>query len=47
MRFGRRVWSNDDESERSPIYLSELFNHSSISTTRGYLGIRLEELDQI
>jgi integrase len=45
--FGRRVWSNDNESERSLIYLSELFNHSSTLTTRIYLGIRQEELDDI
>ncbi len=45
--FGRRVWSSDNESERSLIYLSELFNHSSSLTTRIYLGIRQEELDDI
>lgn len=45
--FGRRVWDNDDQSERSLIYLSELFSHSSIATTRIYLGIRQQELDNI
>lgn len=45
--FGRRVWENDNQSERSLIYLSELFQHSSISITRIYLGIRQEELDNI
>ncbi len=45
--FGRRVWSNDNESERSLIYLSEIFNHSSSLTTRIYLGIRQEELNAI
>lgn len=45
--FGRRVWSNDNESERSLIYLSELFNHSSSKVTRTYLGIRQAELDNI
>lgn len=45
--FGRRVWENDSQSERSLIYLSELFAHSSISVTRIYLGIRQEELDNI
>ena len=45
--FGRRVWCNDNESERSLIYLSELFNHSSSLTTRIYLGIRQEELNDI
>jgi site-specific recombinase XerD len=45
--FGRRVWENDNQSERSLIYLSELFQHSSISITRIYLGIRQAELDNI
>lgn len=45
--FGRRVWENDDQSERSLIYLSELFQHSSISITRIYLGIRQAELNDI
>jgi len=45
--FGRRVWENDGESERSLIYLSEIFNHSSIQMTRIYLGIRQEELNEV
>ena len=45
--FGRRVWENDNQSERALIYLSELFSHSSITTTRIYLGIRQSELDNI
>jgi integrase len=45
--FGRRVWTNDNESEKSLIYLSELFNHSSSKITRTYLGIRQSELDNI
>lgn len=45
--FGRRVWVNDGSSERSLIMLSKLFNHSSISTTRIYLGIQQEEIDNI
>ncbi|KQC33423.1 hypothetical protein AAU57_08910 [Nonlabens sp. YIK11] len=45
--FGRRVWSNDGESERSLIMLSQIFNHSSTATTRIYLGIQQEEIDDI
>lgn len=45
--FGRRVWENDNESERSLIYLSEIFNHSSIQMTRIYLGIRQAELNEV
>ncbi len=45
--FGRRVWSNNNENEKALVYLSELFNHSSIAITKRYLGIRQEELDDI
>ncbi len=37
----------DEKSERSLLYLSELLNHSSISTTRIYLGVRQQELNDI
>ncbi|MDT0685584.1 tyrosine-type recombinase/integrase [Autumnicola psychrophila] len=45
--FGRRVWDNNQQSEKALMYLSELFNHTSVSITRKYLGIRQEELDDI
>lgn len=45
--FGRRVWENDNQSERALIYLSEVLNHSSVTTTRIYLGIRQAELNNI
>jgi integrase len=45
--FGRRVWVNNNESEKALMYLSELFNHTSIAVTRRYLGIRQEELNDI
>ena len=45
--FGRRVWANDNCSERALIMLSKLFNHTSTATTRIYLGIQQEELDDI
>jgi integrase len=45
--FGRRVYKNNNETEGSLIYLSELFNHSDLKTTRIYLGIRQEELNNI
>lgn len=45
--FGRRVWNNDGQSERALLYLSEIFNHSSVAITRRYLGIRQEEIDDI
>ncbi len=45
--FGRRVWDNNQQSEKALLYLSELFNHTSVAITRKYLGIRQEELDDI
>ena len=45
--FGRRVWENNNQSESALIYLSELFNHTSLSVTRLYLGIRQQELSNI
>jgi len=45
--FGRRVFENNDNSERALILLSEMFNHSSIKTTKIYLGIREKEMFEI
>jgi len=45
--FGKRVWEMDGKSERSLIYLSQIFNHSSISITRRYIGIVQEDIRDI
>ena len=45
--FGRRVWENNDNSERALILLSEMFNHTSIKTTKIYLGIREKEMFEV
>ena len=42
--FGRRVWENNEKSERGLILLNEIFNHSSIKMTVTYLGIRQQEI---
>lgn len=42
--FGRRVFENNDNSDKSLILLSEMFNHSNIKTTKVYLGIREKEI---
>lgn len=43
--FGRHVYERaDTNAEMALALLSELFNHSSISITKRYLGIRHEEL---
>ena len=45
--FGKRVWEMDGMSERSLIYLSQIFNHSSVSITRRYIGIVQEDIRNI
>ena len=45
--FGRHVYETNGRSEDCLIKLSELFQHSNMSITRRYLGIRREELGSI
>jgi len=45
--FGRRVWNNYGKSDEALLYLSEIFNHTSPSITRKYLGIRQQEINDI
>jgi integrase len=45
--FGRRVWLLNNKSESSLILLSKVFNHSSVSITRNYLGITSEEISDV
>jgi len=42
--FGKRIYEADARSERALVYLSEIFSHSSISTTRKYIGITQEAI---
>jgi len=45
--FGRRVWLRECDKgrgEHALLLLSDVFGHSSISTTKRYLGIRQEEI---
>jgi integrase len=45
--FGRRVWEMDGKSERALIYLSEIFSHSSIATTRKYIGVTERQIADV
>ena len=45
--FGRRVYDTHRQSEHSLTMLSDLFNHSNLSITRRYLGLRQEEFNNI
>ena len=45
--FGKAVWERDGRSERSLIYLSEIFSHSSIATTRKYIGVTERQIADV
>jgi len=45
--LGRQIWTKNNYSEQALILLSQLFNHSSIQTTKIYLGIREEEISNL
>jgi len=45
--FGRRIWNNNDNSEKSLILLGQIFNHSSVAITKRYLGIREQEIKNV
>lgn len=45
--FGRAIYDKLGQSEKALIFLSEMFNHSSLRITRIYLGIRQEEINNI
>ena len=40
--FGRRIYENNQKSEAALILLSKIFNHRDLSTTRRYIGITQE-----
>ena len=43
--FGRQVYNmNSENSELALVKLMELFNHSSVTITKRYLGLRQEEI---
>ena len=45
--FGRQVYNmNGDNAELALVKLMELFNHSSVSITKRYLGLKQEEILQ-
>ena len=45
--FGRRVYNVNGKSEDALTTLSEIFAHRDISTTRKYLGIRQEQINDV
>ena len=45
--FARRYYEQNNRSEHSLILIGEAFNHSSLSITKKYLGLRKEEVKNI
>ena len=45
--LGRRVWEMNKYSDQALLLLSQLFNHSSTTTTKIYLGIREQEISNL
>jgi site-specific recombinase XerD len=45
--FGKRVYEMDGKSEKSLIYLSEIFSHASIATTKLYIGITQAQISDV
>lgn len=45
--LGRRVWEMNKYSDQALLLLSQLFNHTSVTTTKIYLGIREQEISNL
>lgn len=45
--FGRFVYESNGRSAESLILLNTIFRHSSIETTKRYIGIRQDEINQV
>jgi integrase len=45
--FGREYWDKNNCSDKALTLLSEIYNHSDVSITRRYLGIRDEEVSEV
>lgn len=45
--FGYHIWHNAEDKEKAIVMLMTIFNHSSIATTKKYIGIMDEEIEDI
>ena len=45
--FGYHVWHNAEDKEEALVMLMTIFNHSSVATTKRYIGIMDEEIEDV
>lgn len=45
--FGYHVWHNAEDKEKALVMLMAIFNHSSIATTKKYIGLMDEEIESV
>ncbi len=45
--FGKRVYEGNNKSEAALLYLSEIFNHSSLGQTKKYIGITEQQIADV
>ena len=45
--FGYHVWHNAEDKEKALVMLMAIFNHSSVSITKKYIGILDEEIEDV
>lgn len=45
--FGYHIWHNAVDKEKALVMLMTIFNHSSVATTKKYIGIMNEEIEDV
>lgn len=45
--FGYHVWHNAEDKEKALVMLMVIFNHSSVATTKKYIGIMGQEVESV
>lgn len=45
--FGYHIWHNAEDKEKALVMLMTIFNHSSVATTKKYIGLMDEEIEEV
>lgn len=45
--FGYHIWHNAEDKEKTLVMLMAIFNHSSVATTKKYIGLMDEEIEDV